>query len=167
MIRSRIRSLVAGGAMLGLAGGMLFSAASGAGAAAGLSVTLTPDIVPASTAGAAGGATVTIKYSNLSLSPNYNKADGIAITECNPSVLVGNTTACNQNPANLQQPGGPYLFTGNTKGSGKQTIALVSGTVGDGAAPCNPGGLCYIVIANPVTHLPLAPIKAFGIDPTT
>jgi hypothetical protein len=168
MIRSRIRSLVAGGAMLGLAGGMLFSAASGAGAAAGLSAKLIPDMIPASTASQVTGSTVTIKYKNLALNPNYNKADGIAVTECNPSVLVGNTAACNQNPANLGQPGGPYVFKGNTNGNGSKTIALVSGNaVGDGAAPCNPGSLCYVVVANPVTHQPLAPIIPFGIDPTT
>ncbi|MCU1426125.1 MAG: hypothetical protein JWL83_125 [Actinomycetia bacterium] len=151
--------------MLGLAGSMLFSAASGAGAAAGLSVKVTPDIVPASAAGSPTGATVTIKYTNLSLNPNYSKANGIAIVECSPNVLASDPAACNQSPANLGQPGGPWVFTGNTKGSGKKTLALVSGAVGDGT--CNPGGLCYIVIADPVTHAVLAPITPFGIDPTT
>ncbi|HMD47095.1 MAG TPA: hypothetical protein VKG43_13095 [Acidimicrobiales bacterium] len=139
--------------------GTLGLGAGVAGAVAGPNVKATPDIVPASAAGAPGGAAMTVKWQNLGEIPGYTKAGGIAVTECNPGVLMGDQQACNQNPANLQMPGGPYLGRANTAGNGHLAIAVVSGAVGDGT--CNPGEVCFLVVTN---ANPSAPVE-YGLVP--
>jgi len=155
--------LAAGVGVMSLATGLVFTGGVGvAGATGGPTVTATPDIVGLSAASSPTGASITIKYSNELLNPNYVPADGLAITECNPNVLGADPAACNQNPANLGLPGGPYIVKAGKKGKGKATIAVVSGAVGDGV--CSAGGLCYIVLADPVTSAEIG-IVAFGINP--
>jgi hypothetical protein len=82
----------------------------------------------------------------------------IAITECNPAVFTGDSSACNSNAEDFNQPGGPMIMTGNAAGKAVfEYKVLVSATkdVGDGL--CAPGGsTCAIVAANAQTEEPYA-----------
>jgi hypothetical protein len=145
---TRIVRIVASMALVG--GGILGVAVMGvagtAGAQPGPSTTATPDILPNSTASTAAGATTVIKWKHLSQIPGYSRSAGIAITECNANVLMGDQSACNQNPSNLDMPGGPYLAGANRSGTGHKSISVVEGTVGDGT--CSDGTVCYISVSS-------------------
>jgi hypothetical protein len=82
----------------------------------------------------------------------------IAITECNPAVFTGDTSACNSNALQLNKPGGPMIMTGNANGKAIfEYTVLVSSTKDVGDGPCAPGGsTCAIVAANAQTQVPYA-----------
>jgi len=154
--------LAAGVGALSLAGGLVVAAGvSTAGATGGPTITVKPDIVAASAAGSPSGAAIKVSIKGTGLPKGKGE---IAVSECNPGVLGGDPLACNQNPANLGLPGGPYL--GNVNGSGNSTVkmAVVSGAVGDGS--CSAGELCYLVVVeNPTTSPVEMGLVAFGINP--
>ena len=159
LIKNRAFRVVASAALVG--GGILGALAFSGSAAAtsGPSTTATPDILPNSTASTATGATTVVKWKHLNQIPGYSKSAGIAITECNANVLTGDTAACNQNPSNLNAPGGPYIHGANAAGTGHMSVAMVEGPVGDGT--CSDGTVCYISVSS---ANPSAPVS-YGLIP--
>jgi hypothetical protein len=147
--------------------------ASAAGAAKVPGVTIKgSDMAPASLT-ATTGAPITIKLTEINQLPGFVATDITVATECNPAILLMDNTACNQNPLNIGQPGGPVIAKVNTTSwNGKATLLVQSAptyTVGDNAAPCSIGGLCYIAVAqaDPVTQTQGASfgLLPFGINP--
>lgn len=163
MIRSRRFRMLAMSSML--AGGVLSATMAGAfagsaGAAQTFKVKLSPDIVAASAALSPAGAATSLKISHLEQNPNFVPGDITVAVECNDNVLASDPGACNQNPANLGQPGGPWILSVHTQGgatTGKANLALTGGPVGTpGDGSCNPAQVCFILVqsVNPQTQMP-------------
>lgn len=142
---------------VGLASVLVLGSASIAAAATGTSVTLSPNFVSATAA--ATGADVTVTWHKL----GHMNANELVIVECNYNVYTGDAAACNEDPSNLDLPGGPWIPTTQTAGNGSAVIQVTSGTVGDGT--CDGGQVCAIVIANLSTETPIAGPIPFGLTP--
>jgi len=124
----------------------------------------TPDVLPNSQASEVTGTATTVRWKNLragigSCQTPANgpyqgsgaaPGDDIVITECQQNAAT-DATACNENPANLNQPGGPYLYGHrmNASGTGHMTVQMVDApnVVGDNSDPCTAGSVCFIAVA--------------------
>jgi hypothetical protein len=123
-----------------------------------------PDVLPNSQASEVTGTATTVRWKNLRAGigscqtpaqGGYEGAsaapgDAIVITECQQNAAT-DATACNENPANLDQPGGPYLYGHrlNAAGNGHMTVQMVDApnVVGDNSDPCTAGSVCFIAVA--------------------
>jgi hypothetical protein len=160
MIRKRSFRMM-GMAMLsaaGLAGVLVLGSASIAAASGGgptLEVAAPGSI---SGAGCTAGCNLTVNWAHLG---QANKG-AIVLVECNYNVYTGDETACNENPSNIDQPGGPWIPSDQTV-KGSAVIQPETGTVGDGT--CNGDEVCAIVLANIDTMEPVAGPAAFAVTP--
>jgi hypothetical protein len=159
MIRNRRFGMTGMAALsaIGLVGVIVLGSASIAAASGGgPKLSVSPSSI--SSSGCAAGCNMTATWSHLG-QPNKNN---IVLVECNFNVYSADASACNQNPDNLDQPGGPWIPTEQTvRGSG--VITPESGTVGDGT--CDSGQVCAIVLANVTTQEPVAGPAAFAVTP--
>ena len=142
---------------IGLAGVLVLGTASIA-AAAPTTLAATPYSV--SGAGCTGGCTLTVTWMHA----HHSNAGSIVIVECNYNVYSGDPSACNQNPSNVDQPGGPWFpsqqRSNNPTGS---PITFQTGTVGDGT--CNGGQTCAILLANASTMMPITGPTPIAVTP--
>ena len=82
----------------------------------------------------------------------------IAVTECNSALATNDPNACDQNPADLNKPGGPMLASTGAKGNARLTYkVLVSSTKPVGDGNCLPGGdTCFLIAAQVSNQTPVA-----------
>jgi hypothetical protein len=163
MIRNRKFGKVGLGAILASASlaGVLTLGSSVAGATmASAQQTTTVSVSPAfiSGAGCTSGCTVTVTWQHA----HKANAGNLVLVECNYNVFTGDQTACNQDPSNLDQPGGPWIPS-DQKSNGSAQIQLETGTVGDGT--CDGGQVCAVILANINTQAPIANPAPFGVTP--
>jgi hypothetical protein len=159
MIRNRSIRMM-GMAMLsaaGLAGVLVLGSASIAAASGGgPQLSVSPSSI--SSSGCAAGCNLTATWSHLG-QPNKNN---IVLVECNYNVYSADASACNEDPSNLDMPGGPWIPSDQMV-RGSAVIQPESGTVGDWT--CNGGEVCAIVLANVTTQEPVAGPAAFAVTP--
>ncbi len=141
----------------GLAGVLVLGSASIAAASGGgPQLSVSPSSI--SGAGCTAGCNLTVTWSHLG---QANKG-AIVLVECNYNVYTGDETACNENPGNIDMPGGPWIPAAQTV-KGSAVIQPETGTVGDGT--CDGGQVCAIVLANIDTMEPVAGPAAFAVTP--
>jgi hypothetical protein len=82
----------------------------------------------------------------------------IAVTECNSNLAGNDPNACDQNPADLNKPGGPMLAMTGGKGNARISYkVLVSSTKAVGDGNCLPGGdTCFLIAAQVSNQTPVA-----------
>jgi predicted membrane-bound mannosyltransferase len=141
---------------VGLAGVMVLGSASIAAAQPASTVSLSPDVVSATAC--AAGCNITVTWTHA----HHTNAGSLVLVECNYGVYSGDPTACNQNPNNVDLPGGPWIPT-DQHSNGSDVIQVTSGTVGDGT--CNGGQVCAIILANLGTQAVIAGPTGFGLTP--
>lgn len=144
---------------VGLAGVLVLGSASIAAASGATTLTVSPDFVSDAGCAAPTGCAVTVTWTHAHPA---NAHDGLVIVECNYNVFSGDASACNQDPSNIDEPGGPWLANPSTS-NGSDSIQLESGTVGDGT--CDGGQVCAIILANATTQEPIAGPVPFGVTP--
>ncbi len=144
---------------IGLAGVLVLGSASIAAAAGPTTLKLHPKIVSATACAPTTGCNMTVTWAHAHHS---NVQGGLVLVECNFNVYSGDAAACNENPNNLDQPGGPWV-PADQHSNGSDVIQVESGPVGDGT--CNSGQVCAIVLANITTMAPIAGPTAFGLTP--
>jgi hypothetical protein len=142
-------------ASLGLASVLVLGGASVAAAQVPTTVSVGSSI---SGAGCTAGCSVTVTWAHA----HKANAGSIVIVECNFNVYTGDASACNQDPSNIDQPGGPWLPSPN-KSNGSFTVQLESGTVGDGT--CDADQVCAVILANAGSHAVIAGPAAFAVTP--
>jgi len=142
-------------ASLGLASVLVLGGASVAAAQPPTTVSVSTSI---SGSGCTAGCPVTVTWAHA----HKANAGSIVIVECNYNVYSGDTSACNQSPSNIDQPGGPWLPSPN-KSNGSFSVELESGTVGDGT--CDADQVCAVLLANAETMEPITGPTAFAVTP--
>jgi hypothetical protein len=82
----------------------------------------------------------------------------IAVTECNSNLATNDPNACDQNPSDLNKPGGPMLASTGAKGNARLSYkVLVSATKAVGDGNCLPGGdTCFLIAASVASQTPVA-----------
>jgi predicted membrane-bound mannosyltransferase len=158
MIRNRSFRMMGMAALsaAGLAGVMVLGSASIAAAQPASTLSLSPDVISATAA--ASGFNVTATWTHA----HHPNAGSLVLVECNYGVYSGDPSACNQNPNNLDLPGGPWIPT-DQHSNGSGVIQVESGTVGDGT--CNGGQVCAVILANLNTQAVIAGPTGFGLTP--
>lgn len=141
---------------VGLAGVLVLGSASIAAAQPPTTLSVNPSGVSAS--GCTAGCDVTVTWAHA----HHTNAGSLVLVECNFNVYTGDETACNEDPSNVDEPGGPWIPT-DQKSNGSATITFQTGTVGDGT--CNADEVCAVVLANLNTEAPIAGPTAIGIIP--
>jgi hypothetical protein len=159
LIRNRIFGRLGLGAVLAsvtLAGVLVLGGASVASAQQATVLKVVPSSISGS--GCTAGCPVTVKWKHA----HKANAGSIVIVECNFNVYTGDASACNQDPSNIDQPGGPWLPSPN-KTNGSFSVELESGTVGDGT--CDAGQVCAVILANAETMEPITGPTPFSVTP--
>ncbi len=141
---------------VGLAGVLVLGTASIA--AANQTTTLSVSPYAVSGAGCTGGCNVTVTWAHA----HHTNAGSLVIVECNYNVYTGDETACNEDPDNLDQPGGPWIPSEQTS-NGSAVISFQTGAVGDGT--CDGGQVCAVVLANINTEAPIAGPTPLAVTP--
>lgn len=163
MIRNRKFGRLGAGAILATAtlAGVLTLGSSVAGATMASAQNVTGvSVSPAfiSGSGCTSGCTVTVTWVHA----HHPNAGSLVLVECNYNVFTGDESACNEDPSNLDQPGGPWIPS-DQKSNGSAQIQLETGTVGD--STCNGGQVCAVILANINTEAPIANPAPFGVTP--
>jgi hypothetical protein len=143
---------------VGLAGVLVLGSASIAAASGTSTLSVSPSFVSDAGCAAPAGCNVTVTWTHA----HHSNAGSLVLVECNYNVYTGDVSACNQNPNNIDEPGGPWIPT-DQHSNGSAVIQVESGTVGDGT--CDGGQVCAITLANLNTEAPIAGPAPFAFTP--